>query len=42
MFCEAFATGIKIESNNQSPFLGANQGNKVTSKLQKQQHVATV
>ena len=28
---EAFATGIKIESSDQSP-LGANQGIKVTSK----------
>ena len=32
---EAFATGIKIEPSNQSPFGGADQGIKVTSKLLK-------
>ena len=31
---EAFATRIKIESSDQSPF-GADQGIKVASKLQK-------
>ena len=30
---EAFATGIKTESSDQSPFGGADQGIKVTSKL---------
>ena len=32
---EAFATGIKIESSDQSPFWGADQGVKVTSELLK-------
>ena len=32
---EAFATGIKIESSDQSPFLEADQGIKVASKLLK-------
>ena len=32
---EVFATGFKIESGNQSPFGGANQGIKVTSELLK-------
>ena len=32
---EAFATKIKIESSNHSPFLGANQEFKVTSELLK-------
>ena len=32
---EAFVTGIKIESSDQSPFGGANQGIKVTSELLK-------
>ena len=32
---EAFATEIKIESSDQSPFWGTNQGIKATSKLLK-------
>ena len=30
---EVFATGIKIESSDQSPFLGADQEIKATSEL---------
>ena len=30
---KAFATGIKIESSDQKPFLGADQGIKVASEL---------
>ena len=42
---EAFVTRIKIESSDQSPFLRADQGIKVTSKLQKskdQERVAPI
>ena len=35
VLCRTFVTGIKIESSEQSPFLRADQGIKVTSKLQK-------
>ena len=30
---EAFATGIKIEASDQSPFWGANQGDLWTAKI---------
>lgn len=33
---EALVTGGKIKSSNQGPFLRANQGIKVTTKLQNQ------
>ena len=35
LMLETFATGIKIESSYQNPCLRADQGIKVTSKLQK-------
>ena len=35
MYVEAFATGIKIGSTDQSGFLGANHGMKVTFELTK-------
>ena len=45
VLCRTFVTGIKIESSEQSPFLRADQGIKVTSKLQKsknQEHAAPI
>ena len=42
---EVFATGIKNESSDQSPFRGADQGIKVTSELLKstdQEHAAAI
>ena len=39
---EVLATGIKIESSNQRPFLGANQGDQELLKSIDQEHMAAI